>query len=75
MKRSDAIKEFLSKNTHSDLAGMYRPCMEVQVNVAQDHGDPIKTEHSKSKVYSDNIETWRPFRMPAKAMSEPEDND
>lgn len=53
--------------------------MECQVNVAQDGGEQIQGEYNGKKwvAYTDQIQTWKPFRIPHKANSTPEytDND
>lgn len=76
--KSEAIAGFLKVKTHPDLAAMYMPGMEVQVNVAQGNGQRIDTGqlHGKTSFsFTDGMETWSAFRIPRKAMSEPEDND
>lgn len=76
--KSDAIKDFLTKNTHADLASLYSKAMEVQVNVAQDGGEALDVGRLGSRsvpAYTDGLQTWKAFRIPLKAMSEPEDND
>jgi hypothetical protein len=77
MKRSEAIKNLLTARTHPDLAALYNPHMEVQVNVSQGTGERVdkdyKGKHYQS--YSDGIENWSHFRLPHNAKTEPEDND
>jgi hypothetical protein len=75
--RSQAIKNFLTDNTHPDLAALDEPGYEVQVNVAQGHGDRVNKEFKGRQYteYTDGFETWRPFRLPLKANSTPEEND
>ena len=78
MLKSEVVQGFLKSKTHQDLAAMYVKNMEVQVNVAKEHGNSVDTGKLGGKVsmsYTDGIDTWRPFRIPMKAMSEPEDND
>lgn len=77
IKRSVAIKKFLQAATHADLAALYNENMEVQVNVAQDGGQRMDTgEKGTRKLrYTDGVQNWSNFRIPRKAMSEPEDND
>jgi hypothetical protein len=77
MKRSDAIINYLSAVADENMARLYRPEMEVQVNVAIDCGERVDNEFKgkKSVAYSDGCTTWASFRMPKNAMSEPEDND
>ena len=75
--RTEAIKLFLNNNTHLDLAKMYTPDMECQVNVAQDGGE--RTENTfKGKHwhgYTDGITTWKSFRIPRNADTNPEFED
>jgi hypothetical protein len=75
--RTEAIKRFLNHRTHADLAGLYNPNMEVQVNAAKDDGERITGEFKgrKWQGYSDGVQTWKSFRVPWKANSEPEYND
>ncbi len=76
--KSEAIKAFLKVKTYSDLYELYGKNMEVQVVVSQGEGQRIDVAGTTGKngfAFSDNVETWRPFRIPAKAMSEPVDND
>jgi hypothetical protein len=77
LKRSDSIKRFLEKFTHPDLAELYNPSMEVQVNVAQDGGQRIDGDYKGKKwqAWTDGEQTWKSFRMPLNANSEPQAND
>ncbi len=74
--KSEAISAFLKSHTHSDLAALYNLGMEVQVNVAQDSGDPIEGESGYTgrmwRGYSDGVQTWKPFRIPWNAKVSPE---
>lgn len=77
MKRSIIIKAFLEKHTHADLAALYTPGMEVQVNVAADNGERVSKQY-KGRDYhewTDGVQSWKSFRMPYKAWDDPEDND
>lgn len=74
IKRSQAVGNYLKKNTHADLAELYNDGMEVQVNMAQDDGQRVEVGDRKF-AFTDGISKWGSFRMPAKAMSEPVDND
>jgi hypothetical protein len=74
LRRSQAIKNFLGKNTHADLASLYNAGMEVQVNMAQDGGQRVEVGDRKF-AFTDGITTWNSFRMPSKAMSDPVEND
>lgn len=75
--RTQAVKLFLTGKTHKDLADLYNHNMELQVNVAQDAGEPIEGEFKgrKWRGYTDGLETWKPFRIPWNAKSEPEYED
>ena len=73
-----AIREFLIRNTLPDLAALYNDSMEVQVNVAKDNGEPIVMGDFRGKGtrgFTDNIETWKPIRIPFNAKSDPIFND
>lgn len=73
----EAIKNFLEAKTHADLASIYTPNMEVQVNVAQDDGVRIDGDYQGRRwtAWTDHIETWKSFRIPYKAKTEPEYQD
>jgi hypothetical protein len=75
--KSQAIKAFLTAKAHADLASLYYLGMEVQVNVAQDGGERVDGDFKGKKWhgYSDGMTTWKPFRIPYKANSEPEYTD
>lgn len=75
--KTEAIKNFLSKMTHPDLAGLYHAGMEVQVNVAQEGGTRVQEEYMGKKWhgYTNGLETWKPIRIPYKANSDPEFTD
>jgi len=77
MKKREVIKKFLLANTYDDLASLYNPSMEVQVNVAQDNGTKVTGEYlGRNWIgWSDGISTWKPFRVPFSANSEPHYND
>jgi len=73
----EAIGNFLTANTHADLAELYSPQMECQVNVAQDGGERIEDTYQGRRWHgwqdeSGNI--WKSFRIPYKANTEPEFN-
>lgn len=71
---TEAIQAFLTQFAHDDLATLYSYEMEVQVNVAQDDGRRIKGEF-KGRIwnaYTDDIQTWKPFRIPYNAATKPE---
>jgi hypothetical protein len=75
--KTAAIKQLLTINTRDDLAQLYNHDMEVQVNVAQDGGERIDGEYKGKKWqgWSDGLTTWKPFRIPYKANTEPEYTD
>jgi len=75
--RTQAIKAFLTYNTHADLAGLYNYNMEVQVNVAQGNGQRVdKTFKGRSYgSYTDGVTEWKPIRIPRKADTVPEYED
>jgi len=75
--RTEAVKRYLLASTHKDLAELYSHDMEVQVNVAQDQGTR-ETRDFKGRqyqVFTDGVQTWKAFRIPNKANSEPEYTD
>lgn len=51
--------------------------MEVQVNVAQDQGERVEGEFKGRQwhAWSDGLTTWKSFRVPYKASTEPEYED
>lgn len=71
--KSEAIKSFLIKCTHNDLSNLYNLNMECQVNVAQDNGEQIEGEYNGRKWlgFTDHIQTWKSFRIPYNANSDP----
>lgn len=79
INKSEAIKAFLTAKAHPDLHPLYNRGMEVQVNVAQGKGNRIEVGGlgtTKAGIaFTDGSETWKSFRIPAKAMSTPVDND
>lgn len=72
--RTEAIKNFLAMAS-SPLARLYNKSMEVQVNVAMDDGARVRNKDFRSPVYTDGIETWKSFRIPYNADSDPVYND
>lgn len=75
--RTQAIKNFLNARTHADLAELYNHDMECQVNVMPGNGTNTQHEYrGKSyQAWTDGFETWKPFRIPYNAASEPEYTD
>ena len=76
---TEALRSFLNQRTHPDLACMYSYGMEVQVNVAQDDGEQIQqTSGYTGRIwsgYTDGLTTWKSFRIPWNAATEPEYNE
>lgn len=71
--KTQAIKNFLNLRTHADLAALYTPEMECQVNVAQDGGEKI-TGDFKGRTWhgwTDGLTTWKPIRIPRNANTNP----
>jgi Family of unknown function (DUF5906) len=75
--RTEAIKNFLTSETHADLASLYHHDMECQVNVAQDGGDRIEGDYKGRQWHgwTDNLQTWKSFRIPWAADTNPEFTD
>ena len=75
--KTEAISRFLKAKTHGDLANLYSYNMECQVNVAQDGGERAEGEFSGRKWlgWTDNLTTWKPFRIPRNAATNPEYQD
>ncbi len=78
MYKTEAVASFLRLKTHSDLSMLYNPSMEVQVNVAREGGKQIDAGDLKGRsfnAFTDGETTWKPFRIPFKAKTEPEYTD
>lgn len=77
MKKTEAIKIFLEKNTWKDLAELYSHDMECQVNVSKGNGERVEGEYMGKKyfAFTDGFETWKSFRIPFNAFSNPEYTD
>jgi hypothetical protein len=75
--KTQAIKNLLNLRTRPHLARLYNHSMEVQVNVASDGGEKIDGEYKGRKWlgWTDGLTTWKPFRIPYKAYSNPEYTD
>ena len=75
--KTQAIGAFLLARTHKDLANQYSTNMECQVNVAQDGGERIEGDFKGRKWHgwTDSLTTWKSFRIPYKAYSDPEYED
>jgi len=73
--RAEAIQKLFDARTHPDLAALYHPGCEVQVNVARDDGIKKDGFSGKAKnTYTDGVNTWFSFRIPKNSWAEPEDN-
>jgi len=75
--RTEAIKRFLNHSTVADLANLYSSEMECQVNVAQDGGERVEGDFKGKRWHgwTDGLTTWKSFRIPLKANTEPVFND
>lgn len=75
--RTQAVQAMLKASTHADLAGLYNHDFECQVNVAPDGGTKIAGEYKGRQWngWTDSVTTWKSFRVPYKANSDPEYND
>lgn len=78
--RIEAIGNFLRTHTHADLAKLYNPGMEVQVNVGQDGGVRVSKEFKGRSWHewanpNDALDTWKSFRIPYNARTKPEYRD
>jgi hypothetical protein len=69
---TESIRIYLQSRTHSDLAGLYSPDMETQVNVAADGGEP---DPERRNTYSDIAQRWFHIRIPKDAKDEPHFKD
>jgi hypothetical protein len=75
--KSESVKQFLQSKTHADLYNLYGLNMECQVNVAQDGGTRIDGDFKGKKWHgwTDGISTWKSFRIPLFANTDPEYTD
>lgn len=75
--KTTAIKNLLMAQSPADLATLYSIGMEVQVNVAQDGGTRVDGEFKGRQWHgwTDGITTWKTFRIPHKAKTDPEYTD
>jgi hypothetical protein len=76
--KTQAIKNFLADFAKPDLASLYNAGMEVQVNVAQDQGEPVSGEAFNGRMwrgYTDGEAIWKSFRIPFHAATTPAYND
>lgn len=74
--RTEAIRNFLNAKSYPDLAALYSPNMEVQVNVARDEGTEVQKEFEGRnwRVWTNGVQEWKSFRIPYGANSNPEYN-
>lgn len=74
MDRSAVVQAFLRQGAKPDLAALYSLAMECQVNVAQDGGERIEGDYQGHHWtgWTDGSQTWKSFRIPWRANSEPE---
>jgi len=75
--KTQAVNLFLRAKTHADLANLYSLNMECQVNVAQDGGERVE-DSFKGRTWhgwTDGLTTWKSFRIPYKASTDPEYTD
>lgn len=77
MNKTAAISQFLSTNAHPDLAHLYSPELEVQVNVAPDGGTRVEKEYQGKKWHgwTDGKSTWKMIRIPWSADKNPKFTD
>ena len=75
--KTQAIKAFLLAKAPRDLADLYNEGMECQVNVAQDGGTRVEGDFKGRQWHgwTDGILTWKSFRVPFNAKSEPHYTD
>jgi hypothetical protein len=81
LTKTEAIKEFLGKQTNaSPIADVYKYELEVQVNVRKGSGEIVTGTTNVGKKWrgfqdKDTGETWKHFRIPWGANSEPKFTD
>lgn len=78
--KTQAIQRMLlamSPDHAQDLVKLYNHDFECQVNVAQDGGQRINGDYNgvKWNGFSDGMQTWKSFRIPYDAKSEPHFDD
>lgn len=73
MLKTEAIKNVLVLKTHPDLFALYTSSMEVQINVAKDQGTAVEGDYKGKRWigYTDGATTWKPFRIPHNANTNP----
>jgi hypothetical protein len=77
MKRTVSISNLLKTLAHPELASLYSYDMECQVNVARGDGERVDGEFKgiRWQAWSNGIQTWKSFRIPYNAMSDPHYDD
>lgn len=75
--KTEALKEYLLLKAPPDLAGLYNHDMECQVNVSQDGGIRAEGDYKGAHWvgWTDELQTWKAFRIPYKAATAPEYTD
>lgn len=75
--KSDAISRFLIVRTVEDLSSLYCLGMECQVNVAQGDGERVEGTYKGRQWHgwTDDLSTWKSFRIPYNANSKPHFDD
>ena len=75
--KTQAIANFLRAKARPEFADLYGPQMEVQVMVCQDNGERVDGEYEGHRWsgWTDGITTWKAFRIPFKANTNPEYRD
>jgi hypothetical protein len=75
--KTSSIKLMLTHSTWMDLANLYNPDMECQVIVGQDGGTRIDSDFKgkRGHSYTDGFQTWKPFRIPFNAATDPNYED
>ncbi len=78
--RTRTSKDFLAHfapEQSKDLATLYTPEMECQVNVAQGNGEPVEGDFNgrKWKGWPDGLQTWKGVRIPYGAKDNPNFDD
>lgn len=76
MLKTEAIEKFLHSKPYQ-LAKLYSPCMEVQVNVAKEEGEIITGSYAGKQWqgYTNGLVTWKSFRIPWQAGTDPKYED
>lgn len=77
ISKTESIKKFLTASTLIDLSSLYTSDMECQVNAAQDGGTPTDGTYQgrEWRGWTDGIQTWKTFRIPYNAATEPDFDD